>query len=208
MNNIHYASIRNLDISNGEGVGVALFVQGCHFHCYNCFNTETWDFNGGKEWTQEVKEKFLELIDRPYIKRVSILGGEPLADENLDGVLDLVTEINKRYNAPQDIVCNNDLDRNILSENSDEIRLSFPNKSIWLYSGYRWSEIFNDGAYLTKDCAGWKRREIVKKCNILVDGRYIDSQRDITLKWRGSKNQRVIDIQQSLQKGEIVLWKC
>ena len=95
---MRYASIRELDISNGEGVGVALFVQGCHFHCYNCFNSETWDFNGGKEWTPEVKEKFLELIDRPYIKRVSILGGEPLADENLDGVLDLVTEINKRYN--------------------------------------------------------------------------------------------------------------
>ena len=93
VNNIHYASIRNLDISNGEGIGVSLFVQGCPFnpHCTNCFNPETWDFNGGKEWTTEVKEKFLELIDRPYIKRVSILGGEPLADENLDGGLELVT---------------------------------------------------------------------------------------------------------------------
>lgn len=210
MNNIHYASIRNLDISNGEGVGVALFVQGCPFnpHCYNCFNPDTWDFNGGKEWTTEVKEKFLELIDRPYIKRVSILGGEPLADENLDDVLDLVTEINKRYNF-QKVDSANPCKMGVSEDkNADEIRLSFPNKSIWLYSGYRWSEIFNDGAYLTKDCAGWKRREIVKKCNILVDGRYIDSQRDITLKWRGSKNQRVIDIQQSLQKGEIVLWKC
>ena len=105
---------------------------------------------------------------------------DPLSEENLDKTLETV----------------------------NRFRLLFPNKSIWLYSGYRWSEIFNDGAYLTKDCAGWKRREIVKKCNILVDGRYIDSQRDITLKWRGSKNQRVIDIQQSLQKGEIVLWKC
>ena len=114
------------------------------------------------------------------------------------------------------IVINDYIENDPLSEeNLDKtlktvyrFRLLFPNKSIWLYSGYRWSEIFNDGAYLTKDCAGWKRREIVKKCNILVDGRYIDSQRDITLKWRGSKNQRVIDIQQSLQKGEIVLWKC
>lgn len=203
---MRYAQIRELDISNGEGVGVALFVQGCRFECKNCFNPETWDFNGGKEWTQEVKEKFLELIDRPYIKRISILGGEPLADENLDGVLDLVTEINKRYNTPQDIVCNNNSDRNILNENSDEIRLLFPNKSIWIYSGYQWSEIFNDEIYLTKECTGWKRREIVNQCTVMVDGRYIDSQRDITLKWRGSSNQRVIDIQQSLQKGEIVLW--
>ena len=203
---MRYAQIRELDISNGEGVGVALFVQGCRFACKNCFNPETWDFNGGKEWTNEVKEKFLELIDRPYIKRVSLLGGECLADENLDDVLDLVTEINKRYNIPQDIVCNNNSDRNILNENSDEIRLSLPNKSIWLYTGYTWDQIFTDGVFLTRDCAGWKRREIVKQCNVLVDGRYVDSERDITLKWKGSKNQRVIDVQQSLQQNRIILY--
>lgn len=89
---------------------------------------------------------------------------------------------------------------------ANRFRLSLPNKSIWIYTGYRWSEIFNDEIYLTKECAGWKRREIVNQCTVMVDGRYIDSQRDITLKWRGSSNQRVIDIQQSLQKGEIVLW--
>ena len=203
---MRYASIRELDISNGEGVGVALFVQGCRFACKNCFNPETWDFNGGKEWTNEVKEKFLELIDRPYIKRVSLLGGECLADENLDGVLDLVTEINKRYNIPQDIVCNNNSDLNILNGNTDRIRLSLPNKSIWLYTGYTWEQIFTDGVFLTRDCAGWKRREIVKQCNILVDGRYIDSERDITLKWKGSRNQRVIDVQRSLQQNRIVLY--
>ena len=203
---MRYASIRELDISNGEGVGVALFVQGCRFACKNCFNPETWDFNGGKEWTNEVKEKFLELIDRPYIKRVSLLGGECLADENLDGVLDLVTEINKRYNIPQDIVCNNNSDLNILNGNTDRIRLSLPNKSIWLYTGYTWDQIFTDGVFLTRDCAGWKRREIVKQCNILVDGRYIDSERDITLKWKGSRNQRVIDVQRSLQQNRIVLY--
>ena len=91
-----------------------------------------------------------------------------------------------------------------MNENSDEIRLSLPNKSIWLYSGYQWSEIFNDGVFLTRDCAGWKRREIVKQCTVMVDGRYIDSQRDITLKWRGSKNQKVILIKESLRKGEII----
>ena len=174
---MRYAQIRELDISNGKGVGVALFVQGCHFHCYNCFNPETWDFNGGKEWTPEVEDKFIELASRPYIKRLSILGGEPLADENLDGVLHLV----------------------------NRFRFSFPNKSIWLYSGYRWSEIFNDGVYLTKECDGWKRREIIKQCNVLVDGRYVDSERDITLKWKGSRNQRVIDVQRSLQQNKIVL---
>lgn len=89
---------------------------------------------------------------------------------------------------------------------ANRFRLSFPNKSIWIYSGYQWSEIFNDEIYLTKECTGWKRRKIVNQCTVMVDGRYIDSQRDITLKWRGSSNQRVIDVQKSLQKGEIVLW--
>ena len=174
---MRYAQIRELDISNGEGVGVALFVQGCRFACKNCFNPDTWDFNGGKEWTQDTEDKLIELASRPYIKRLSILGGEPLADENLDGVLHLV----------------------------NRFRLLFPNKSIWLYSGYTWSEIFNDGVYLTRDCAGWKRREIVKKCEVLVDGRYIDSQRNVQAKWRGSDNQRVINIQGSLKQGKVVL---
>ena len=210
---MRYASIRELDISNGEGVGVALFVQGCPFnpHCYNCFNPDTWDFNGGKEWTPDIKEKFLELIDRPYIKRVSILGGEPLADENLNGVLDLVTEINKRYNMPQDIVCNNNSDHNILNGNTDEIRLSLPNKSIWIYSGYIWQDIFMNEQdepfeYEKEFMLMAKRQAILRQCNVIVDGRYIDSQRDITLKWRGSKNQKCIDIQQSLQQGKVVLY--
>lgn len=193
---MRYAQIRELDISNGEGIGVALFVQGCRFACHNCFNPETWDFNGGKEWTPEVREKFLELIDRPYIKRVSILGGEPLADENLDDVLDLVTEINKRYNTPQDIVyddCNN---HNILNKNTDKIRLLLPEKTIWLYSGYTFEECL----------LNTKRREILKNTDVMVDGRYIDSQRDITLKWRGSSNQRVIDIKQSIKQNELVLY--
>ena len=75
---MRYASIRKIDISNGEGVGVALFVQGCHFHCKNCFNSCTWDFSGGHEWTKEVKKYFFSLIDRKYIDRVTLLGGEQI----------------------------------------------------------------------------------------------------------------------------------
>ena len=213
MNNIHYASIRNLDISNGEGVGVALFVQGCHFHCYNCFNTETWDFNGGKEWTTEVKEKFLELIDRPYIKRVSILGGEPLADENLDDVLDLVTEINKRYNF-QKVDSTNPCKMGVSEdENTDKIRLSLPNKSIWIYSGYTWEEcqpFSEEGLLKGSNFAPnlqkilHKRYEIISKCDVIVDGRYIDSQRNPSKKWAGSDNQRVISIQETLKQGKVI----
>jgi len=177
VNNIRYASIRSLDVSNGENVGVSLFVQGCNFKCKNCFNPETWDFNGGKEWTEKVEKQFLELAARPYIKRISILGGEPLADENLDGVLNLV----------------------------NKIRLLFGDtKTIWLYTGYTWEEIVKGNMEDGLEYGEWtKRAKIIIECNVLVDGRYIDSQRDITLQWCGSSNQRVIDIQESLQQGKI-----
>lgn len=186
---MRYASIRNLDISNGANIGVALFVQGCdrNPHCKNCFNSETWDFNGGKEWTEKTKNKFMELIDRPYIKRVSFLGGECLAEQNLDEVLKLI----------------------------QEIRISFPEKTIWLYTGFEWDQIMDikviQPIFSCKDLENkiqnvLKRQEIIKQCDVLVDGEYIDKQKDLTLKWRGSKNQRVIDVKQSIKQGKVVLY--
>ena len=105
---MRYASIRNLDISNGEGVGIALFVQGCHFRCKNCFNPETWDFDGGKAWTKEVENKFFELANKPYVKRISLLGGECLAENNIADITILAKKCKER----------------------------FPEKKIWLWSGY------------------------------------------------------------------------
>ena len=183
---MRYSSMRNLDISNGEGVGVSLFVQGCPFHCKNCFNSDTWDFNGGKEWTEETKNKFMELINRPYIKRVSFLGGECLADQNLDGVLDLIKEI----------------------------RISFPKKTIWLYTGFEWNSLmskicqptFPDEKFEHDRNIHMKRQKIISNVDVLVDGEYIDEQKDLTLKFRGSKNQHVIDVKQSLAQNKIVLY--
>lgn len=177
---MRYSQIRNLDISNGLGVGVSLFVQGCPFHCKNCFNSDTWDFNGGKEWTEEIKDRFMKLIDRPYIKRISFLGGECLAEQNLDEVLKLV----------------------------QEIRISFPDKTIWLYTGYSYSEIFRgQSSCLSQEgLNNFKRREIIKLCDVVVDGEYIDEQKDLSLKWRGSKNQHVIDVKQSLAQNKMVLY--
>ena len=177
---MRYASIRSMDISNGEGVGISLFVQGCHFHCKNCFNKDTWDFNGGKKWTPEVEDKFIELASRPYIKRISLLGGECLADENLDGVLNLV----------------------------NKIRLLLPEKTIWLYTGYNFQKVMRQLPNLiTKENYNmYKRQKIINLVDVIVDGKYIDSQRDISLRWRGSSNQRVIDIKKSLQQNEVVLY--
>ena len=154
---MRYAQIRSMDISNGENVGVSLFVQGCPFHCYNCFNQETWDFNGGKEWTKEVEKRFLELIDRPYIKRVSFLGGECLASQNLTDILDLIREIHKK----------------------------FPTKTIWLYTGYDYQQIFRgEPSCLSQEgLDNYKRRQIIAMCDVVVDGEYIDELKDARLKF-------------------------
>ena len=114
---MRYAIMRSMDISNWDGIGVSLFVQGCHFYCKGCFNAETWSFNSGKEWTQETKRTFLELADRPYIKRISILGGEPLADENLADIVDLMKTAKKLY----------------------------PNKLITIHTGYTYEELLDRG---------------------------------------------------------------
>lgn len=181
---MRFAQIRSMDISNGEGVGVSLFVQGCPFHCFGCFNSETWNFDGGKEWTEETEDKFMKLIDRPYIKRISFLGGEPLAEQNLDDVLSLIKEI----------------------------RISFPEKTIWLYTGYKFDLLnskYNEYKYtlFAANADEWLTRwEIISNVNVLVDGEYIDEQKDLTLKFRGSKNQRVIDVKETLKQGKVVLY--
>lgn len=163
-----YARIRAMDISNGEGVGVSLFVQGCPIHCNNCFNKETWDFNGGCLWTKEQQETFYKLANRPYIRRISILGGEPLAEENADEIYQLL-----QYLTPL-------------------------NKSVWLYTGFTWDS-FQQPSKINSI-----RKSVVSLCDVLIDGPYIHELRNRTLKWRGSSNQRVIDVQQSLKTGEIV----
>lgn len=214
---MRYAQIRSMDISNGEGVGVSLFVQGCDKHCFNCFNSETWDFNGGKEWTEETKNKFMELIDRPYIRRISILGGEPLAEQNLDDILSLIKEIREKYPISQNPNSENIGKSRVLEdENSNEIRISFPEKTIWLYTGFRWNYIMNyqpvetdDFDYIEEsynDGLMEKRKQIISLCNIVVDGEYIDEQKDLTLAYRGSKNQHVIDVKQSLAQNKVVLY--
>lgn len=216
---MRYASIRNLDISNGANIGVALFVQGCdrNPHCKNCFNSETWDFNGGKEWTEKIKNKFMELIDRPYIKRISILGGEPLAEQNLDDVLSLIKKIREKYPISQNHNSENIGKSRVLEDkNSKEIRISFPEKSIWLYTGFQWNYIMNyqpvetdDFDYIEEsynDRLMEKRKQIISLCNVVVDGEYIDEQKDLTLAYRGSKNQHVIDVKQSLAQNKMVLY--
>lgn len=147
---MRYASIRDFDISNGEDIGVSLFVQGCHFHCPNCFNQSTWDFNGGKEFTIETMRHLIKLMDRPYIKRFTLLGGEPLAPENFETSKEILRVIKEIY----------------------------PNKQVWLFTGYVMENIPD--------------KSILKYVDVLVDGPYKHELRDLSLAFRGSSNQRII----------------
>lgn len=176
---MRYAAIRKFDVTNGPGNGVSLFVQGCHFHCYQCFNPETWDFNGGKEWTPKVDKKFFQLIDRPYIKRITFLGGSPLCDENVTDVDNIISRIRKLY----------------------------PEKDIWIYTGMTWDQIMKAPSIVDDENSLLIiRQNLMTKIDVLVDGSFEYDKRDLSLKFRGSSNQRLIDVPQTLQKGEIVLW--
>ena len=161
---MRYNKIRKMDISMGPGVRVSMFVQGCSFYCKNCFNPETWDFNGGKEFTDKTIDEVLKLCDKDYIKGLSILGGEPMNPTNIEGTTKLVKAFKKEY----------------------------PNKNLWVWSGYNFEKDLKD-------------KEALKYVDVLVDGQYKDELHSPILKWRGSSNQRVIDVQKSLKENKTVL---
>lgn len=162
---MHYNKIRKMDISNGPGIRVSIFMQGCTFHCKNCFNSETWDFAGGEEFTDETINKVLELCVSPHIVGLSILGGEPMHPKNIAGTTKLAKAFKEKY----------------------------PDKSLWIWSGFLFDKDLKD-------------KEVLKYVDVLVDGQYKDELHDFRLKWRGSSNQRVIDVQKSLKKDAIVLY--
>ena len=169
-------------MNNGSGLRVVLWLSGCEHKCKGCQNPQTWDINSGIPFDESAKEELFRELGKDYISGLTLSGGDPLHEANLDGVLDLV----------------------------NRFRLLFPNKSIWVYSGYNYQKVMRQLPNLaTKENYNmYKRQQIIKQCTVMVDGKYIDSLRDISLKWRGSSNQHVIDVKKSLQKGEIVLWKC
>jgi len=154
-----------MDISNGPGVRVSIFMQGCDFHCKNCFNKETWDFECGNKFCQNTIKEVLDLCDKDYIKGLSILGGEPMHPKNLEATTALAKAFKEKY----------------------------PNKNIWMWSGFNFDNYIKD-------------KEATKYIDVVVDGQYQDELHDPTLKWRGSSNQRVIDVQKSLKENKTILF--
>ena len=184
---MNYLQITHEDVCNGVGLRVVLWLSGCSHHCYNCQNPQTWNPNSGIPFDDSAKQEIFNELSKGYISGITFSGGDPLYENNLDEVLKLV----------------------------QEIRNSFPEKTIWLYTGYEWNQIMNikvtQPFFSCQDLEGkiqnvLKRQEIIKLCDILVDGRYIDEQKDLTLKFKGSKNQKVIDVKQSIAKNKIILY--
>lgn len=163
---MNYGKINKHDIANGEGVRVSLFVSGCPHHCKGCFNPETWNYFYGEEFTQETKLEIFRALGEDHNAGLTILGGEPLSPYNIKTVEGLCRSIRR-------------------------LRVYFPKKTIWIYTGYTWDEV--------------KDLEIMKYIDVLVDGRFIESKKDISLKFRGSTNQRIIDVPASLSSGSVVL---
>lgn len=160
---MNYADIKYVDVANGIGVRVSLFVSGCNHKCKGCFNSEAWDFNYGKKFTLKTQNEISDMLSKTYIKGLSVLGGEPLQQ---DKTLLLFLKYVKKL---------------------------LPQKDIWLYTGYVYEEI--------------KDREELNYIDVLVDGPFIEEKKNVNLKYRGSENQRIIDVKETKAKGSIILCK-
>ena len=163
---MRFIKIKDNDIANGVGITMSLWTQGCPHHCKGCFNVETWDFNKGKEFTKSDLKYIFDNINKNNIDRdLSILGGEPLCPQNIEGVINLCKEFKKVY----------------------------PNKKIYIWTGYTLEE-FND-----------TQKSILKYIDVIVDGKFIEEKRNLSLKLRGSENQRVINVKETLKNKKIIL---
>lgn len=183
---MRYAKIYKCDISNGPGFRVSLFTQGCTHCCEGCFNPETWDINCGKEFNEFTEARIIDELDHDYIDGLSILGGDPLVYYE-DGIYE-------KY-AAQKVGDDDSLFHLVWY-----IKNNFPEKTIWLWTGYQWEDFFKD------DNFGKRVRHLLQHIDVVVDGKYDKDKHSLYLKYAGSTNQRVIDVQKSLEKKEVVLY--
>lgn len=163
-----YHNITKDDMKNGDGLRVVLWLSGCDHHCKGCQNPITWDPNDGLEFDNLAREELFKELNKKYIDGITLSGGDPLYTSNREEVLKLIKEI----------------------------KIKFPTKTIWIYTGYMWEEIIKDSFMY----------EIVKLCDILIDGEYMENLRDDNYEWAGSTNQLVIDIKRTLKEGQVILY--
>ena len=172
---MNYADIKRCDVANGTGVRVSLFVSGCTHHCPECFNSEAWDFDYGKPFTEKEKEEILSYLEPTYVAGLSLLGGEPMEPQNQEGLLPLLREVHERY----------------------------PEKDVWCFTGYLFDRDVRDRMCRESEVT----RELLSYIDIMVDGEFIVARKNLKVNFRGSDNQRIIDVKKSLESGEIVHWE-
>ena len=169
---MNYADIKKIDVANGEGVRVSVFVSGCNHHCKGCFNQCAWDFNYGKEFSEKEEQQIIDYMNHDYISGLSLLGGEPLEPRNQEGLLPLVKKVKEK----------------------------FPNKNIWCYTGFDFEK--DVVGKMAKD--NETTRELLKYIDVIVDGKFEEDKRDLKLQFRGSSNQKLVDVKKSLQTGKVI----
>ena len=170
---MNYGNIKPLDVADGEGVRVSLFVSGCRNHCENCFQPETWDFCYGEPYTGKTEDRILSLLEPFYVDGLTLLGGEPFEPEN----------------------------QRVLAQLLHRVRRERPDKTVWCFSGYTLEQLRGEGH---PHCE--VTDEMLSLIDVLVDGRFVEALKDISLKFRGSSNQRIIDVKRTLTTNSIVLW--
>ena len=173
---MYYAAIKKSDVANGEGIRTSLFVSGCRNRCKNCFQPETWAFDYGNPFTDEVAEEIFKSFENPVVRGLTILGGEPMEPENQEGLLPFVREFKRR----------------------------FPSKTVWLYTGNLYEELTGELGSHPKALPITK--ELLSLVDILVDGRFVEEEKRLGLRFRGSANQRIIDMNKTREAGRIVIW--
>ena len=170
---MHYGELKKCDIANGIGVRVTLFVSGCTNCCPDCFQPQTWDFDYGKEFTEDTKAEIFAELDKPFVNGLTVLGGEPFEPENQRVLVPFVRRVRETY----------------------------PQKTVWAFSGFTLEELRTEGSHPRCEATD----ELLSMLDVLVDGRFVEALKDISLRFRGSSNQRLIDMKKTLASGEIVL---
>lgn len=170
---MYYGTIKKCDIANGEGIRTTLFVSGCRNRCKGCFQPETWAFDYGTPFTDEVAEEIFATLANPVVRGITILGGEPMEPENQEALLPFLREFRQR----------------------------FPDRTVWLYTGNLYEELTGEHRTHTEHT-----EEILSLVDILVDGRFIEEEKSLGLRFRGSKNQRIIDMNLTRQSGKVTIW--
>ena len=177
---MYYGEIKTCDVANGEGVRISLFVSGCTHHCKDCFNPQTWSFTYGQTFTEETEKTILELLEPAYIDGITLLGGEPMEPDNQRALLPLLKKIRQLY----------------------------PQKSVWCFTGYTLDEDLwhPDGSTPESRAYCEVTDEMLSYIDVLIDGEFVAALKNISLRFRGSENQRIIDMEKTRAAGKTVLW--